>query len=179
MRPSRCALVRRVSRTKRHATKWRDGTYQRLAASGVLTTDGDRRVPRVSALVERVLAWRPAVIVCDRFRLGELQDAVRGRVPVVPRVQRWSDSSEDVRACRRVALDGPLAIAHESRALLSASLAVAKVESDTSGNLRLTKRGTNNQARDDVVAALVLAAGRHTRRRRGGFLRSMLCGEVA
>ena len=154
------------------------GTYQRLAASGVLTTDGDRRVPRVSALVERVMTWRPSVIVCDRFRLGELQDAVRGRVPVVPRVQRWSDSSEDVRACRRLSLDGPLAIAHESRALLSASLAVAKVESDTSGNVRLTKRGTNNQARDDVAAALVLAAGRHTRRRRGGVLRSMLCEAV-
>ena len=155
------------------------GTYQRLAASGVLTTDGDRRVPRVSALVDRVLAWRPLAIVCDRFRLSELQDAVRGRVPVVPRVQRWSDSSEDVRACRRVALDGPLAIAPEARALLSASLAVAKVESDTSGNVRLTKRGTNNQARDDVAAALVLAAGRHTRRRRGGIVRSMLCGATA
>ena len=144
------------------------GTYQRLAAAGVLTTDGDRRVPRVSALVERVLTWRPSVIVCDRFRYSELQDAIGGRVPIVPRIQRWSDSSEDVRACRRVALDGPLAIATESRALLSASLAVAKVESDTSGNVRLTKRGTNNQARDDVVASLILAAGRHTRRRRGG-----------
>ena len=154
------------------------GTYARLAASGVLTTDGDRRVPRVGALVARVLAWRPSVIVCDRFRLSELQDAVRGRVPVVPRVQRWSDSSEDVRACRRVALDGPLAIAPEARALLSASLAVAKVESDTSGNVRLTKRGTNNQARDDVAAALVLAAGRHTRRRRGGHIRSMICEAV-
>ena len=154
------------------------GTYQRLAASGVLTTDGERRVPRVSALVERVLTWRPSVIVCDRFRLSELQDAVRGRVLVVPRVQRWSDSSEDVRACRRVALDGPLAVAPESRALLSASLAVAKVESDTSGNTRLTKRGTNNTARDDVAAALVLAAGRHSRRRRGGILRSMLCEAV-
>ena len=153
------------------------GTYARLAASGVLTTDGDRRVPRVSALVERVMSWRPSVIVCDRFRLAELQDAVRGRVSVVPRIQRWSDSSEDVRACRRVALDGPLAIATESRALLSASLAVAKVESDTSGNVRLTKRGTNNTARDDVAAALVLAAGRHTRRRRGlsGIIRSTIC----
>ena len=154
------------------------GTYERLAASGVLTRDGDRRVPRVSALVERVLTWRPSVIVCDRFRYSELLDAVRGRVAVAPRIQRWSDSSEDVRACRRVALDGPLAIATESRALLSASLAVAKVESDTSGNVRLTKRGTNNTARDDVAAALVLAAGRHTRRRRGGILRSMLCEAV-
>ena len=154
------------------------GTYQRLAASGVLAMDGDRRVPRVSALVERVLTWRPSVIVCDRFRYSELLDAVRGRVAVAPRIQRWSDSSEDVRACRRLSLDGPFAIATESRALLSASLAVAKVESDTSGNVRLTKRGTNNTARDDVAAALVLAAGRHTRRRRGGILRSMLCEAV-
>ena len=155
------------------------GTYQRLAAAGVLTTDGSLRVPRVTALVDRVLTWRPSVIVCDRFRLSELQDAVRGRTLVVPRVQRWSDSSEDVRACRRVALDGPLAIAAESRALLSASLATAKIESNTSGNTRLTKRGTNNCGRDDVVAALILAAGRHTRRRRGGVLRSMLCGATA
>ena len=152
------------------------GTYARLAASGVLTTDGARRVPRVSALVDRVLTWRPSVIVCDRFRYAELLDAVRGRVAVVPRIQRWSDSSEDVRACRRVALDGPLSMATASRALLSASLAVAKVESDTSGNLRLTKRGANNKARDDVAAALVLAAGQYTRRRRGGGLvRSMIC----
>ena len=114
-------------------------------------------MPRVSALVDRVLAWRPSVIVCDRFRLAELQDAVRGRVSVMPRMQRWGDSSEDVRACRRVALDGPLAIAIESRALLSASLAVSKIERDTSGNLRLKKGGSNNQARDDVTAALVLA----------------------
>ena len=153
------------------------GTYQSLAASGVLTVDGDRRVPRVSALIDRVLAWQPSVIACDRFRLSELQDAVRGRVPVVPRIQRWSESSEDVRACRRVALDGPLAVAAESRGLLSASLAVAKVESDTSGNVRLTKRGTNNQARDDVAAALVLAVGAASKSRaqRGGIVRSTLC----
>ena len=143
--------------------------------------DGDRRVPRVSALVERVLTWRPSAIVCDRFRYAELLDAVRGRVHIVPRIQRWSDSSEDVRACRRVALDGPLAIATESRALLSASLAAAKVESDTSGNVRLTKAGTNNTGRDDVAAALVLACGAHTRRRRGatGIIRSMICEATA
>ena len=153
------------------------GTYQRLVASGVLTTDGERRVPRVSALVERVLTWRPSVIVCDRFRLSELQDAVRGRVPIVPRVQRWSDSSEDVRACRRAALDGPMAVADESRALLTASLAVATVESDSSGNQRLVKRSTNNAARDDVAVALTLACGARARRRRpsGGITRSTIC----
>ena len=41
------------------------GTYERLAASGVLTTDGERRVPRVSALVARVMPWRPASVTCD------------------------------------------------------------------------------------------------------------------
>ena len=47
------------------------GTYQKLAASGVLTTDGDRRVPRVSELVKRIMTWHPATITCDRFRLAE------------------------------------------------------------------------------------------------------------
>ena len=156
------------------------GCYQRLAAAGVLTTDGDRRVPRVSALVERVMAWRPASLVCDRFRLAELQDAVGGRVPVVPRVARWSDASSDIRDTRRLALDGPLTVDHKSRDLLSASLAVAKVESDTSGNQRLVKRSTNNTARDDVAAALALACGAHARRRRpsGGIVRSALVEAV-
>lgn len=156
------------------------GTYHKLAAAGVLTTDGDRRVPRVSALVERIMPWRPSSVTCDRFRLAELQDAVRGRVLIRPRVQRWSEASEDVRALRSLALDGPLTVEHESRGLLSASLAVANVESDTSGNMRLTKRGSNNTGRDDVAAALVLAGGAHTRRRRGavGIVRSMLCGEA-
>ena len=61
------------------------GTYQQLAAAGVLTTDGDRRVPRVSALVKRIIPWRPSTVTCDRFRLAEFQDATRGRVAVRPR----------------------------------------------------------------------------------------------
>ena len=155
-------------------------TYARLVASGVLTADGDRRVPRVSALVDRLMVWRPARVVCDRFRLGEFQDAIRGRVPVLPRVQRWSEASEDIRAVRRLAFDGPLAVAHESRGLLTASLAASRVESDAQGSLRLMKRGSNNGGRDDAVVALALACGAHTRRGRGaaGFVRSLLCEAV-
>ena len=157
------------------------GTYQKLVDQGVLTTDGERRVPRVSALVDRVMTWRPSSITCDRFRLGELQDAVRSRCPVYPRVARWSDASEDIRAARRIALDGPMSVALESRDLLSASLAAAKVENDTSGNQRLVKRGTHNTGRDDAVAALVLAAGAHSRRRRSlaGAVRSFLVEATA
>ena len=157
------------------------GTYQKLEAAGVLTTDGDRRVPRVSELVKRIMPWRPASLTCDRFRIAEFQDAVRGRVTIRPRIQRWSEASEDVRATRRLALDGPLAIATEARGLLTASLAASKIESDTGGSLRLIKRSTNNQGRDDAAIALVLACGAHTRRRRGavGIVRSMLCGADA
>ena len=139
-------------------------TYQRLAASGVLTTDGDRRVPRVEALMSRVMRWRPFGIICDRFRLAELLDATGGRVRIAPRVTRWSESAADIRALRRMAKDGPLSVAPSSVPLLEASLSVATVKPDDAGNVRLVKRGSNNTARDDVAAALVLAAGAHTRR---------------
>ena len=33
------------------------------------------------------------------------------------------------------------------------------VKNDDQGNVRLVKKGTNNTGRDDVAAALVLAAG--------------------
>ena len=136
------------------------GTYRSLAAGGALRVAEGLRVQPPAELWRAVRdAWGgPEVIFCDRFRLPELQDAVNG-TPVVPRVARWSEASEDIRALRKAALDGPLAVAPESRSLIAASLAVAMVKSDDQGSVRLSKRGTNNCARDDVAAALVLAAG--------------------
>ena len=52
-----------------------------------------------------------------------------------------------------------MAVAPESRPLLAASLAAAMVKTDDQGSVRLAKRGTNNEGRDDVAAALILAAG--------------------
>ena len=152
------------------------GTYHRLVADGVLTTDGDLRVPRVKTLVDKMLAARPRSITCDRFRLSELQDAVGGRCPVAPRGQRWSESAEDIRALRRLALDGPLAVEERSRHLLAASLAASKVESDDQGSLRLVKSSSTNSGRDDVVVAWVGAAGAlaRVRPRRGGLIRSLI-----
>ena len=135
------------------------GTYTRLADAGVLTTDGDRRVPRPEALIGLALSWRPEVIICDRFRLNELEDC-RIPCPVQPRVSRWSEAAEDIRALRAFAGDGPMSVAQRSRALIEASLAVAQVKNDDQGSFRLVKRDTsNNTARDDVAAALTLAAG--------------------
>ena len=77
---------------------------------------------------------------------------------------RWSESSEDIRALRKMAGDGPLAVDPGSAPLLEASLAVAAVKNDDAGNVRLQKRGSNNTSRDDVAAALTLGAGAHQRR---------------
>ena len=136
------------------------GTYRALAAGGALRLAEGRRVQPPAELMDAVrAAWgAPETILCDRFRLGELRDCVNG-TPVSARVARWSEASEDIRALRKGTLDGPLTVAEGSRALLTASLAVAMVKSDDQGSVRLAKRGANNEARDDVAAALVLAAG--------------------
>lgn len=152
------------------------GTYARLAASGALCVADGLRVQPPAQLWRAVrAAWgRPDVVICDRFRLGELQDAVAGAVPVVPRVSRWSEAAADIRALRKAALDGNLAVEPGSRSLLAASIAVARVVTDDQGSTRLSKRGTNNEARDDVAAALVLAAGALSRAPAPRKLRSAL-----
>ena len=137
------------------------GTYQRLHDAGLLQVAEGLRVqppPLLWAMIQE--AWGlPAMLISDRFRLNNLRDAVNGACFIEARVARWSDASEDVRALRKGALDGPLSVAESSRPLLAASLAVAEVKGDDQGNTRLVKRGTNNTARDDVAAALLLAAG--------------------
>ena len=141
------------------------GTYQRLRDAGVLIQDADRRVPRVETVLGLVLGiYKPERIVCDRFRLAELQDAMHGRVRIESRVSRWSEAAEDIRALRRIALDGPLSVTPRARPLFEASLAVAQVKNDDQGSFRLVKRDPkNNTARDDVAAALTLAAGAWSR----------------
>ena len=136
------------------------GTYARLIQSGRLVTDGERRVPRAEFVIDKLMGWRPTVIVGDRARHAEVLDAVRGRVPVVARITRWFGAAEDVRALRRSALDGPLAVEESSRGLMAASLAAACVRSDDQGSTRLVKADpSNNTGRDDLAAALTLAAG--------------------
>ncbi len=136
------------------------GTYQRLAQSGALRVAEGLRVQPPAQLVGAILSeWgEPGVIVSDRFRLAELQDCTNG-IPLQPRVARWSEAAEDIRALRKLAKDGPLSCEDGSRLLLTASLSAALVKNDDQGNTRLSKRGANNEARDDVAAALTLSAG--------------------
>ena len=136
------------------------GAYGRLIETGRLRVASGLRVQPPGALVAAVNEefGTPELIVCDRFRINELRDVVNG-TEVIPRVSRWSEAGDDIRALRRLAVDGPLSVEAESRPLLAASLAAALVKSDDQGNTRLAKKGSHNCSRDDVAAALTLAAG--------------------
>ena len=140
------------------------GTYQRLHDAGCLRVAAGLRVQPVADLVQMIRdQWgEPDIVLCDRFRLADLQDAAPNWT-IVPRVTRWSEASEDIRALRKMALDGPLSCPRSAQPLVTAALSSALVQNDDAGNSRLVKRGTNNQARDDVAAALTLAAGQWAR----------------
>ena len=118
------------------------GTYSRLVSEGVLRVADGLRVQPVAMLHDAALAaWgQPDCIVADRFRINELRDAVHG-VPLVERVTRWSEASEDIRGLRKLAKDGPLSCAPESALLITASLSAAMVRNDDAGSARLVKRG--------------------------------------
>ena len=137
------------------------GSYARLVDAGLLLVAEGLRVQPPSQLWAGILArWGvPVNIICDRFRLGELQDAVKGAASIEPRVTRWSEASADVRALRKLVKDGPLSVEEDSRLVLAESLRAALVRQDDAGNTRMVKRGSNNQARDDVAAALALVGG--------------------
>ena len=75
-------------------------------------------------------------MICDRFRLTDLQDAIGPGALLEPRVTRWSDAASDIRALRKGAKDGPLSVDENSRALLIASLSAAQVKNDDAGNTR-------------------------------------------
>ena len=136
------------------------GTYRRLVENGTLLIAEGLRVPPASMLMDAIRRqWgTPVGIVCDFFRINELRDS-RPPCQIVTRGTRRSEAAADVRALRRRAMDGPLWCEPTSRGLLTASLAAAMVKPDENGNSFMVKKGTNNTGRDDVAAALLLAAG--------------------
>ena len=135
------------------------GTYQALVDGGQLRVADGYRVPPVRLLVEHLTAeWgTPAGMLADRFRESELRDNSKG-INIEGRVVRWSEAASDIRSLRRLCRDGGLSCAEDSRALVAAGLSVAQVKSDDQGNTRLVK-SKQNVSRDDVPAALLLAAG--------------------
>lgn len=142
-----------------------DGLYSRLVADGVLLVDEGLHQMRPQVLVDHLVACgiTPSLIVCDRFHLPSLRDAVAGRWPITVRQTRWSEATEDIAAFRRLVTDGPLSVAAPCRRLVKMALTQAEAKSDDQGSVRLVKR-RGNRSRDDVAVAGVLAAGEWARR---------------
>ena len=140
-----------------------EGLYTRCASEGTLVTLGGRTVPVEGLLklsVERF--GRPAAIVCDRWRIGELVDAISAQgldVPLVSRGMGFRDGAEDVRRFRTAILDGM--VRPTASLLLRLAMREAVVVTDPAGNSKLAKAtegGRRRRARDDAVAASILAA---------------------
>ena len=161
----------------------RDGcgdTYLRCAERSELIIAGDR-VSDVGALLTEVLErWgRPAAVVCDRWREAELRQSLDRiafpQAALVIRGQGFKDGADDVRRFRSACLDGHV---HPRPSLLTRSaMAEARVVYDAAGNGKLAKStqgGRRLNARDDVVAAMILAVSegtRHPARPSSGSLR--------
>ncbi len=104
----------------------------------------------------------PAAIVCDRWREGELRDALAAlrfpRAALVVRGMGYKDGAEDVRGFRRAMLTGHVTPCESL--LLTAAMSEARVVTDPAGNAKLAKRtegGRRRAARDDAAAAAILA----------------------
>lgn len=140
--------------------------YLRMEAEGDLTTTPGRTVDYHYFLkaVLQYLESKPKAFVCDRFRIAELQTVLMkmnlGNIPIHSRGMGWKDGAEDVRSFRRAALEGKLAFPPST--LIRSAFAEARTLSDPAGNEKLAKSseaGRRRNAKDDAVAACILAVG--------------------
>ena len=105
----------------------------------------------------------PVKTLCDRARFYQLEDCGKG-LKLEARVTRYFEASADIRALRRYAKDGPLAVERDSRLLLTASFTAAQVQNDDSGNTRMYKNATTTWVGMMWQHRAVLAAGEIERR---------------
>ena len=146
--------------------------YVSMAARGELTISG-QYVPDPRDLLREVLArWgAPAAISGDRYKDGDLLEALRDvAFPVVPMVWRgqgFRDGGNDAPRFQRQVLDGH--VTPVKSLLLRSAMMEARVTMDTSGNVKLAKSvqgGRRLRARDDAVAAAILAVAVGSRHRK-------------
>ena len=146
----------------------RDGVgdlYERAIGYGELMVSG-KRIPDIKALIEEGLErfGKPAAIVCDKWRVDELRDEIESdpdimSIPLVVRRQGFQDGSEAVRAWKKAIVQQNIFPVKPS-GLLTWGLAEAVTVTDPAGNQKLAKNtegGRRMRARDDVVAAALLA----------------------
>ena len=151
----------------------RDGCgrlYQEGFKRGELVLTGGAAVD-IAELLQVALArfGPPAAVAADRWRSAELLDSLKKagipRAALVLRGQGYRDGGEDVRAFRRAALEGR--VVPVKSLILTSAMSEARVVSDAAGNSKLSKGaegGRRKRARDDAVAAAILAVATGSRR---------------
>ena len=152
--------------------------YSRMHRRGELVLSHGR-VSDVKVLLEEVWdRWgKPAALVCDRWREGELRDALQTlgmpRTALLVRGQGFKDGGQDVRDFRSAFLGGR--VRPVESLLLASAMGEARTVRDPSGNEKLAKSsqgGRRTRARDDAAAAAILSVAVGERRRRRGGQRS-------
>ena len=139
--------------------------YQTMYDRGELLTMGQNVVPTAELLDYAVdyFGGYPLAIFCDRYKKNDLLEALHESsipksVEVIFRGQGYLDGSEDLRRFRNELLNGRI-ITPVSK-LVRSSISEARTVSDPAGNTKLSKStegGRRSRARDDVVAAGIMA----------------------
>ena len=152
----------------------RDGVgdlYTLAAQRGELLTLGEHVVDWRSLLnIALDRFGRPSALAADRYRQGDLLEALKGsHIPVTSLELRgggYQDGAEDLRLFRRAALDGrcyPV-----QNLYLTSCFAGARATRNAEGIEKLAKGGESGRrvlVRDDGAAASLLAVGLGERRR--------------
>ena len=138
--------------------------YQRAAARGELFQAGELVSDPAELLRLSLELWgRPHRIVCDTWKRAKLKEILGNSefppTPIEVRRHGFLDGSEDIREFRDAALDGHLF--PFPSILLRSAVAEARIIIDAAGNSKLTKsgHGRRRSARDDAVAAAIIASG--------------------
>lgn len=132
--------------------------YRRQLDRGELIIAGERSADITAILAEAMDRFgRPALITADRWREGELRDALeRAGIPparLESRGMGFHDGGADVREFRRACLEGKVVPVRSL--LLRSAMAAAVVQVDPAGNCKIEK--LKQRARDDAAVAAVLA----------------------
>ena len=152
-----------------------EGLYESLRTRGDLILTPGRAVDVGALLRESLRRWgAPCWLVSDRYREKDLRAALdAAKFPqaiLTTRGQGFKDGSEDVRLFRRAVLDDK--VRPGPSLLLATALSEARLVSDPAGNEKLAKRGEGGRrtrARDDSLAAAILAVAEGIRR--GGVVK--------
>ena len=144
------------------------GVYSSMVRRGELVMiPGTRTTPPALVLSDAIERFgTPEVVLADRYRKPELEDALASfGLPVEWRGLGFRDSSNDVREFLRALLEGR--IKSLPSLLMRVALAASLLMRDPAGNPKIVKRSREGaQRNNDAAVASVLAVGEGSRRSR-------------